>query len=358
MKSDPLPKALARELEALREQAGDEGECAAALVLADQLLERGHRRGAASALDRAHALRPEDAQIAAQRSAVLDELAVDELGLRWRYVPAGSFLQGSEQGDSDERPVHRVRTGDYWLSETTLSWAGYCELLDWTSPPRTGPRGDEKLSQEERWSFRLGDKVRHWYCGPARHADVPFRDPAVSRGEASWDDKPMVAVTHGLALQAVAGANRRASAGVRFALPGESAWEKAARGGRVGKRYAWGDEPATPARCECERFGTFALRPLRSLPANGYGLYAMCGGVWEWTADRYDALAYHLAAGGDCPATAPKKPPAPEHPWVLRGGSWGDAAAACTVSFRMARLADSRDYNANTGLRLMRTVGA
>jgi formylglycine-generating enzyme required for sulfatase activity len=52
----------------------------------------------------------------------------------------------------------------------------------------------------------------------------------------------------------------------------------------------------------------------------------MAGGVWEWTSDAYDALAYHREG-------AP--PPDGAHR-VLRGGSWSDCAAAVRVSFRMS----------------------
>jgi formylglycine-generating enzyme required for sulfatase activity len=53
----------------------------------------------------------------------------------------------------------------------------------------------------------------------------------------------------------------------------------------------------------------------------------MCGGVSEWTADTYDALAYAGVA----------RPPGTAAERVLRGGSWADAAEAVTVSFRMSR---------------------
>jgi formylglycine-generating enzyme required for sulfatase activity len=111
---------------------------------------------------------------------------------------------------------------------------------------------------------------------------------------------------------------------VRFALPTEAQWEKAARGGLIGCRYAWGNDPPTAERCDFGRLEPFAIKPTRSLPPNGYGLYAMCGSVWEWTSDYYD--------GGS---------PGPRHPVpterVLRGGSWTDPSEVVTVSFRMSR---------------------
>ena len=110
--------------------------------------------------------------------------------------------------------------------------------------------------------------------------------------------------------------------------PTEAEWEVAARGGLADARYAWGDEPPTIDRCDFNRFEQFSVIPPRPLPPNGYGLYGMCGGVWEWTADWYDAHYY-----ADSPVEDPTGPPEGKQK-VVRGGSWTDCADVVTVSFR------------------------
>jgi formylglycine-generating enzyme len=364
------------ELLAILDAHGPQGDPGAALVVADYFLDRGEERLAAAALDRAWGLAPDDPFVTRQRQGLLDRLAVTEHGICFRYVPAGTFLMGSDQGDPDERPVHPVKLGHYWLSETPITWATYCDLMKWLPPPagRPGPADEEQGT----FSLRQENKIRLQYCETftrgARdwHAHSP-KDTwtrgdgttatsaeifgPVNRSDPSrpfeYDIKPMIAVSWQSAEDL---ARRISTTSVRYGLPGEAQWEKAARGGRVSAPYPWGHEPPDPGRCDFGRFGEFSLHPPRLFPENGYGLLGMSGGVWEWTADVYDALAYH-----------PARPPAPrqagqEYERVLRGGSWADCADAVTVSFRMSRAASSwRDDHGlaahaapNIGFRLCR----
>jgi hypothetical protein len=94
----------AMDLETLYRSSKPDEDTQPYLELARQLLTNGHERAAASAYDRAYGLDPHNATIQAEGSALLDRLAVAEHGIVFRYIPAGSFLMGSETGDPDERP--------------------------------------------------------------------------------------------------------------------------------------------------------------------------------------------------------------------------------------------------------------
>lgn len=330
------------------------------VTLAQELLSQGERRAAATAYDRAFGIAPTDRAIARVRDELLNQLAVIEHGIVFRYIPAGTFLMGSEAGDPDEAPIHPVQLHDFWLAETPISWATHCTLMGWEPPPRGLPTNYAELwqaaSQGNRgdWLFRLFamNQMRLQYCEDETlraqdwHAHNPeqiwtrgeneqvgtreiFSDISRERPELpfSYKEKPVVAVDW---EEAVGVGARLSDETYTYRLPTEAEWEKAARGGLIGATYPWGELPPSPEQCDFDRFEQFSIRRVRSYPPNGYGLYAMSGSVWEWTSDWYDGRYYQ-----DYPTRNPHGSDSGEER-VLRGGSWADCADALRVSFRMS----------------------
>lgn len=66
------------------------------------------------------------------------------------------------------------------------------------------------------------------------------------------------------------------------ALPSSQQWEKAARGTR-GTVYPWGDQ-TTPAKCNVREngVGDTTVVDCYQTGVSPYGVYDMCGNVWEW----------------------------------------------------------------------------
>jgi len=186
-------------------------------------------------------------------------------------IPAGEFLMGSDEFD-DEKPVHKVYLDDFYIDKYEVTNAQYKKFMD-----ATGHK-----------------KPRYW--------DNPnYNAP----------DKPVVGVSWEDAAAYARWAGKR--------LPTEAEWEKAARGGLVGKRFVWGDEwppPSGAGNFDIGDDGYEYTAPVGKFKPNGYGLYDMAGNVWEWCGDWYDRDYY-----ANSPGRNPKGPSSGEYR-VLRGGSW------------------------------------
>src|SRR5206468_5490128 len=117
------------------------------------------------------------------------------------------------------------------------------------------------------------------------------------------------------------------------ALPTESEWERAARGGLEGARFGWGDEENPDGRWMANTWqGEFpwenlvldgypGTSPVGSFPPNGDGLYDMIGNVWEWTCEpRAPAFA---GSGSSSPCCAPidRSPASTDTMRTIKGGS-------------------------------------
>jgi formylglycine-generating enzyme required for sulfatase activity len=318
--------------------------------VAVELEQQGQLEAAATVYDRAFGLDPSADRIRQARARLLERLAIEEHGLVFRYVPGGVFLMGRQGGEPDEGPWHPVWLRPFWMSETPVSWADYTRLLDWTEPPRSFPRDLQPQPadfERDRRPFYLheANKVRWSYYKV--HDRSQDDDGPSANGPYRYDNRPMVAVGWAEALEL---ADHLSTDEVRYGLPTEAQWEKAARGGLIGARHAWGNQPPDPTRCDFDRFRDFSIQPMTTFAPNGYGLYAMCGGVWEWTADWYDRDYYRASPERD--PTGPAK----GQEKVLRGGSWADCADVVTVTFRMSRRSGSW-RNAEWGGHLSPTIG-
>lgn len=77
-------------------------------------------------------------------------------------------------------------------------------------------------------------------------------------------------------------------------LPSSLQWEKAARG-TGGKIYPWGNQP-TPAKCNVRGSGPGTTTPGNCYRSgvSPYGVYDLCGNVWEWCATDTDPGRYEL----------------------------------------------------------------
>jgi len=224
-------------------------------------------------------------------------------------IPAGTFLMGNDGPDAvpgdGEGPTRAVTLDAFRIGATTVTNAEFAAFV----------RATRYITDAERFGssfvfyLQLGEAGR--IAAPAVVSTLPWWLPVEF---ASWQrpegpgshvhDRGGHPVGHVSWNDAMAYC---AWAGTR--LPSEAEWERAARGGLEGRRFAWGDEllDATGVlRCNVFR-GQFPNAPLpgwqpapvdaRSGEPNGFGLHNVCGNVWEWCADRLEGERRPLRGG-------------------------------------------------------------
>jgi len=188
------------------------------------------------------------------------------------FIPAGEFQMGSNEGYLHERPVHTVYLDAFYIDKFEVTNAQYKKFMEATG-----------------------------HSAPYYWNDSTYNTPK----------HPVVGVTWNDAVSYAEWAGKR--------LPTEAEWEKAARGGLVGKRYPWGDD-ITSDNANYDGIGGKDqwnyTSPVGSFAPNGYGLYDMAGNVWEWCADWYGNNYY-----ASSPKSNPTGPSSGSY-HVCRGGSW------------------------------------
>lgn len=299
------------------------------------------------------------------------------MGMVW--IPGGAFVQGAVATDNmamaHERPAHRVRVDGFFMDVHEVTNAqfarfvqetGYVTVaereIDWEEMKKQLPQGTPKphdsILQPGSLVFKkskstvpnLYDYSQWWEWVIGANWKRPHGPGSDLVGK---EDYPVVHIAYEDAQAYCQWAGSR--------LPTEAEWEYAARGGREGSLYFWGDDAQALGSHANTWEGEFpvvnsqadgheGLAPVMAYPKNGFGLYDMAGNVWEWTSDWYHPEYYGKLASqghpahnpqGAAQAHNPSNPHAPEK--IMKGGSFLCSASYC-ASYRLsARMATSPD---------------
>jgi formylglycine-generating enzyme required for sulfatase activity len=218
-------------------------------------------------------------------------------------IPAGEFTMGSDEGEEDERPPHRVYLEEFCVGVSPVTNDQYAAFIRDTQHRLPAVRQLPRIvTPEQETIFRELSSPYVWRAG------APPRD----RGQ-----HPVTLVTVDDALTYCAWLAKKKGLPVR--LPTEAEWERAARGGVDDTHYPWGDEinetranylsdPSQKQRRGTQPVGTFA--------PNTYNLFDVIGNVWEWVSDWYQPDIYtdRLRHNPSGPTDGTLR--------VVRGGAW------------------------------------
>ena len=225
---------------------------------------------------------------------------VDLFGIEMAMVPAGEFQMGSDNGDSDERPVHTVYLDNFYIDikEVTNGQYAACVSANACQPPHEN-----------------STHTHSHYYDRSYYADFPvvWVDWFQARDYCAWR-------------------------GAR--LPTEAEWEKSARGGIQGAKYPWGDYAPTckakttnganfcPSIDDITRGGSYA--------PNGYGVLDMAGNAWEWVSSLYMPYPYDAGDGRENMDISGNR--------SLRGGGWAHDASGIRVANRDFNIPSTNDW--------------
>ncbi len=222
-------------------------------------------------------------RISGSAEYVTEDLGGVELDLV--YVPAGSYMMGSNEYD-DEKPIHRVNLSAFYMSKYAIT--------------------------QQQYEAIMGTNPAHF-----KGVDRPVEF-------VSWDD----------GMEFCQKLSQRT--GNTYSLPSESQWEYACRAGTTtpfcfgetistdlvnyNGNYTYGKGLKGKYQEQTTSVGDF--------PPNAFGLYDMHGNVWEWCLDTWHENYNSAPTDGIAWVENDRD----SH--LIRGGSWYYLPGICRSSFR------------------------
>jgi len=177
-------------------------------------------------------------------------------GMEFMRIPAGKFLMGSNNGDSNEKPQSTVDIPyDYWMAHYPVTNEQYNTYVKFKG-------------------------IKHPVSDWEKKKDIPVT-------YVSWHDATSYCEWFNNLFE------RKIPVRMILRLPTEAEWEKAARG-TDGREYPWGNQ-FEKRNCNFSEGNANGVTPAGLYSPNGdspYGCSDMAGNVWEWTYSRFKNYPY------------------------------------------------------------------
>jgi len=216
------------------------------------------------------------------------------------HVPGGAFTMGSEEGQTDEKPVHKVTLSPFAIGKYEVTNQEF-EMFD---------PGHRRWRDGYSWRNREPVIYVKWREG-ASYCNWLSKEAGLA---AVYDEKTWEA-------------NMKADG---FRLPTEAEWEYVAAGREEGRKYPWGKDDPQPG-VHGNFIGEKALEVdpnvrsndgagvtvVGSYPAGASrdGVMDMAGNAAEWCSDYYNHYPAEAQTDPHCTIKGTHA--------VIRGGSWG-----------------------------------
>lgn len=220
-----------------------------------------------------------------------------QIPLHIAEIEGGTALIGTDTpflAADEEAPLRRSKIKRFWMDATTVTNARFAQFVEATGYVTEAERyGDSfvfhGLLPEDDFFDKAVVAAPWWRAveGACWYNPTGTRYP--SRAKA---DHPVIHISWHDAMAFAKWAGGR--------LPNEAEWEHGARGGQGDVIFAWGnEEPDDSTQIFCNIWqgsfpdnnttvdGHFGTAPVTAFSPNPYGLYQMCGNVWEWTSQAF-----------------------------------------------------------------------
>ena len=251
-------------------------------------------------------------------------------------IPSGSLMMGQADEDVTSARISmnkRVTIVPFYMDDTEVTNHEYRQFMNSMMTDSVSVLGEEFIMStlypdtsvwSKDFTYHNGDQMTEYY----------YSSPA-------FDMYPVVGISWDAAVYFCKWrtklfndnrAQKNLFKSPRYRLPSEAEWEWAARGGKEGAKYPWGNPYVAngkgcflanfkPYRGNYRADGYPYTAPSNAFNPNDYGLYNMAGNVAEWCQDAY-AESYMPVTWDLNPVYNDENEPRK----IIKGGSWKDVA--------------------------------